>query len=562
MLTRKFSTGRARPLRAHITKNLKLDDPAVAAAPATWSAAHGNVSCEYTPQSLLDNAGCLPLAACQKACEHNAKCKFINSAVPPGNTACELYSGCAKPRCWATNPPKGWWATFQLTSRDASAFPPCASPPPPGPPPTPKATAKWSPTTAGFTGKIKPFWFGANHTGLDSEATLALMAKHSVTGYGWQTGGAGRDGAQSVGRGDAWGSAAVSHAADYMNSHGRGNVTVFQYRQVQVALRLFAQCALAADNPASENFWLHDPETKVKCLAAQPWGTLDPHWNFTSANATKYWVDSVIGELTTDDSLTRNAPMSAVFFDEVDQGFCGYRSNSKPASYCNFSSFDTKALQTSSNAMLTQMVKSLNGAGITPILSLDNRMASTGDTAPCALPEDDTISALKDLTWVRFYENWPGSFHHASGPDEFSAMIANAILEGQAKIANVLHIGGACPAKPRTIARPGPLGGELEFAVASYLVVATAGTTLSVSNGARTAPTPCYYRVCADLSVPVTFEGWYDEDFCWHSEFDVVYGVPLAAAKRTGPHSWTRNYTKCNVAVNVTAGQQGSVELL
>ena len=58
----------------------------------------------------------------------------------------------------------------------------------------PNIAAAWYPAAQGWTGKIKPFWFGANHTGLDSEATLALMSKHSVAGYGWQTGGAGQDG--------------------------------------------------------------------------------------------------------------------------------------------------------------------------------------------------------------------------------------------------------------------------------------------------------------------------------------------------------------------------------
>ena len=66
--------------------------------------------------------------------------------------------------------------------------------PPPSPPLHPTIAAAWYPAAQGWTGKIKPFWFGANHTGLDSEATLALMSKHSVAGYGWQTGGAGQDG--------------------------------------------------------------------------------------------------------------------------------------------------------------------------------------------------------------------------------------------------------------------------------------------------------------------------------------------------------------------------------
>lgn len=215
----------------------------------------------------------------------------------------------------------------------------------------PHVAPAWFPTTEGWTGKIKTFWFGANHTGLDSEATLALMARHSVAGYGWQTGGAGEDGVASVGRGDAWGAAAVSHAADYMHSHGHGNVTVFQYRQIQVALRLYAQNAIAADDPAKDHFWLHDDEGI--CLASQPWGTPDPFWNFSNPEATAYWVDKVIGELTTDDSLTNNAPFSAVFFDEVDQEYCGY--GGSHTHHCNFSKFNNLEQQIASTAMLPQV---------------------------------------------------------------------------------------------------------------------------------------------------------------------------------------------------------------
>ena len=530
---------------------LVLAAPLPTGAGNSWSAAaHNNTSCEWTPRALVAQGDSGSLASCQHQCEQNARCAFICHADPPGNGACELYSSCAKPFCrpGGKGPPHGWWDTHQLTSRDAKPFPPCAPPPPPGPPPPPPPgpPAAWFPATEGWTGKIKPFWFGANHTGLDSEETLALMAKHSVAGYGWQTGGAAQDGVQSVGRGDGWGAAAFARAADYMQAHGRGsNVTIFQYRQIQVALRLFAQCAIAVGDPANEEFWLHDEITKELCLAKQPWGTADPYWNFTSENATKYWVERVIGELATDDSMTGNAPMSAVFFDEVDQGFCGYHGGN-----CNFSNFKTEALQKSSNEMLTQMVARLNSAGITPILSLDNRLAASCDGLPsspasapcgtpaCALPEDDTIAALKGLTWVRFYENWPASFWHAAGPDQSAAMVQNAILEGAAGVPNVLHIGGSCPGSPRTITRPGPLGGALEFAVASYLVVVAAGTTLSVSNG------------------------WFDESFCWHPEFDVEYGTPLGPAKRTGPHSWTRNFTLANVAIDVSAGRQGSVDLI
>jgi len=166
--------------------------------------------------------------------------------------------------------------------------------------PTPPASrASWGPSAQGWTGKIKPFWFGANSsTGLDNDATLALMAKHTVAGYGWQTGGADHLGAAALGRGESFGGSAVEHAVDYMQSHGHGNVTIFQYRQVQVALSLFAENLIAASNPANEHFWLHDTKTKEICTGKQPWGTDDYYWNFTDSGAVDYWIEKAIGELT------------------------------------------------------------------------------------------------------------------------------------------------------------------------------------------------------------------------------------------------------------------------
>lgn len=40
----------------------------------------------------------------------------------------------------------------------------------------------WPASAEGYTGKVKPFWFGANASGLDSDETLALIAKHTVGG--------------------------------------------------------------------------------------------------------------------------------------------------------------------------------------------------------------------------------------------------------------------------------------------------------------------------------------------------------------------------------------------
>ena len=85
----------------------------------------------------------------------------------------------------------------------------------------PKPAYPWAPTTTGYTGFIKPFWFGANASGLDNDDTLALIARHAVGGYGWQQGGGG-----VVGTGDAQLAAASTHVVDHLNAVGNPNHTV------------------------------------------------------------------------------------------------------------------------------------------------------------------------------------------------------------------------------------------------------------------------------------------------------------------------------------------------
>lgn len=217
-------------------------------------------------------------------------------------------------------------------------------------------------------------------------------------------------------------------------------------------------------------------------------------------------------------------------------GECGYHGGS-----CDFSLFNATALQLAKNAVYSDMVRALNKAGIVPILSLDNRLAASGvgtsAPAPCAVPADDLLSRLQGTRWVRFYEKWPQSFWAHDGPDLAAAMVQNAILEGAAGVPTVLHSGGACPAPERAITRPGPLGGDVQYAMALYLVVATPGTAVSLSDG------------------------WYDASFCWRQDFDVDVGEPLGDAVRTGPYTWVRNWTRANAAVDVNTSR-GDVWLL
>ena len=240
---------------------------------------------------------------------------------------------------------------------------------------------------------------------------------------------------------------------------------------------------------------------------------------------------------------------------------------------CDFANINLTRYQAGLHTMLTTLVAKLNGVGIVPILSLDNLLPPPPDSAasttarrsarPCAIPESDLMSKLSQFEWVRFYEIFPGAFFPAGeggwgppwgGPTAYAENIANAIEEGERGVGNVLHnrVGG-CPGNAPALdrlalpTRPGRLGGDIEFAIASYLVVMSPGTVLSVSRG------------------------WYDRDFCWHREFDVDYGTPVGPAVRVGPYEWARNYTRCHVQIDVSqvpAGKspwpsgKGSVVLL
>ena len=406
-------------------------------------------------------------------------------------------------------------------------------------PPPPPPRLAWPPSAAGWTGFVKPMWFGANASGLDSDETLALMARHAVAGYGWQQG---HPGGGSPGREDALLAAAATHARDFF-SRTNASTVLFVYRQIQVCCSMFSQCFYANEAPECAPFWLVDAsDPSTRCTTSQPWGTSDSIWDFRAKGATDWFVSNFIGELTSESALTNagGAP-GAVFFDECDQNYCGYH-----GSACNFDHFtpaDLASQQAASNAMLARTAATLNAANIIPIFSLDNRINASGAglpgaVSPCAMPEDSAIEALSESTWVRFYENWPSTFWRPDNADLHAAMIANALLETAAGVPVILHSGGGCPAANRTIVRPGPLGGDVEFAIATYLIVADAGTTLSLSDD------------------------WFDHNFCWRPELDVDVGAPLGPALRTGSHSWTRNFTRANVAVDVSAGRNGAVDLL
>jgi hypothetical protein len=402
------------------------------------------------------------------------------------------------------------------------------------------------PVSDGFA-RLPLMWFGANVSGLDRADTLALIARHRVGVYGWQQGTGALAPGSNLGDGDAYLAAAATHLSDYLDALpsqvGANRTLVGVYRQIQVALRLFAAPRAAADNAACDSFWMRSGGAAdgAVCTVAQPWGTADPYFNFSAAEAATFWVEEVVGQV----AAQAAAGVRAVFFDESDQNFCSYWNVAQQ----NCGAIPLEALvpmQSANNDVLARTAAALNAAGVIPIFSMLNRVAASGagnpggPPMPCALPEDATIAALSALTWARFYENFPFSWwsEDPQGPAQAAAFVANAILEGAAGVPTVLHFDvTSCPSAPRNISRPGRLGGSIEVQLALFLIVQTERSVFSVSGN------------------------WYDADFCWRPEFDVLYGAPLGPALRTGVYSWTRNFTGANVAVDVAAGT-GSVDLL
>jgi hypothetical protein len=149
------------------------------------------------------------------------------------------------------------------------------------------------PVQDGFE-SLPVMWFGANVSGLDNIDTLTLIARHRIGCYGWQQGTGSLAPGANLGDGDAYLSSAATHLSDFLGGAGAARTLVAVYRQVQVALRLFAAPRAAADNAAMAGFWMRDGGRADGdiCIVAQPWGTSDPYWNFSVQAAADYWVSS------------------------------------------------------------------------------------------------------------------------------------------------------------------------------------------------------------------------------------------------------------------------------
>jgi hypothetical protein len=244
---------------------------------------------------------------------------------------------------------------------------------------------------------------------------------------------------------------------------------------------------------------------------------------------------------------------------QTDWSYCGY--NFERDNCSRLSPSFLIADQQAKYAVLAATAQALNAAGKWPIFSSKNYFNASRAGLPasfdwgCLLPLDGYAAALQNSSWARFEEYWMS----AGGRDAQALQIDTALrLAAQ-----------GVPTVARAMANA-TCGGREDAGEEGGRGVGTFAAPADVLRGAATRPgvrqetaTPVElaYAMAAFLIVqsPYSFfgysSGWYDEDWCWHGkEYEADYGRPLAPATRHSTYSWTRNFTGCDVEIDVSAG--------
>ncbi len=138
----------------------------------------------------------------------------------------------------------------------------------------------WSTCCWFVAGQVFPsFFFGANETGPEPVSELALIAKHSFAGWGWQQD---VDVTPTSDDGHYYNeetalAQAATRLASYLEFSGNPKKTeaIFVYRHSQMALSWYTVQRAAYNNSANDEFWMRGPDGKV-CVDKNRGG---PAWN-------------------------------------------------------------------------------------------------------------------------------------------------------------------------------------------------------------------------------------------------------------------------------------------
>ena len=435
--------------------------------------------------------------------------------------------------------------------------------------------------------RFPTLWFGANATGLDGTAQLAFNAKHGIAGYGWQQGTV----ASGFVHGEPQLAQAALHLADYVAAHPPAKPTwtptrVFVYRWMQLCWSRFDITRAAILNSNDSSLFLHDDDnksSKATCKWVDTWSPpqtkMDsPFFLWQNPAATGFWLDNVISEVATEMGV------DAVFFDETDWSYCGYPFSKSGCTSlsANFMSADYRA----KFAALKGTAEMLNAAGKIPIFSTKNSLsasfASVGTTQAKAfgyncsgVTLEEYAANLNNVSWIRFDEFWM-SYQQ---PDADAVQIDTSIrlaAQGVGFIARAqapsnMTCQQQIGVKSFDSSSSSSRRQRLLLEGSRHKHVNLHNSNSSSSSSSKTnkennnkqfgvGPVDFNYALAAFLIVqsPYSYFGyssdWYDDNWCWHSQYDISYGKPLAEARRTGSHSWTRNFTLCDVDIDTVTG--------
>lgn len=401
-------------------------------------------------------------------------------------------------------------------------------------------------TYKGFS-NFPALYFGSNETGLESSAELKFIARHQLSGWGWQVEQCGDGRAQSGADGWCFGrhqqldkrcfgtgarctnltfdesQASLRDAKllqQVLSRSGGDTDAVFVYRQANLANWWYKVAGRDAFELHPEYF--HAADNGQLCWRDGPF------WDFTASGATEYWLNTTVAELCAQAS---SGAISAVFFDGVDDASAvnkrGVNQSGVPFtgnSNCSWGSYTkiaTRAarlrMSQAQMAAFTQGALHLNRCGIWPIYSMGNAMdpkVSPLRGYPQTMEEELQPLLASGARWARFYEFW--------GWSAADYGIRSALNLTRLGVPLVMH---AYPG------RGGP--DDITMAVAMFLIVQADHCYFGTSVGGK------------------GFTPWDDPAWTWHAFYDQKPGRPLSnASYNFETKTWTRHFTNAVVTVD------------
>ncbi|KAK3236415.1 hypothetical protein CYMTET_53445 [Cymbomonas tetramitiformis] len=377
-------------------------------------------------------------------------------------------------------------------------------------------------------------FFGANESGLESKGQLAFVARHQLSGWGWQVdqqhhwkggaseppchGGCGFPVNYSFDESERL-FANAQRLTDFLEHEGGATQGIFAYRQATQANWWFKVDGRDATSAHPEHFY--------KATDGKLCWQDGPLRDFRVPGAMEYYLSTTIEELC---NQAATGDLTAVFFDGVDAG--GVRQARVNQSFyggsnCSWGDYDMHTLE-ARTAMwaayrdtFTRAAVRLNECGLWPIYSMGSAMDTQISTArgyPGSLSLFVDALETSGASWARYYEFWGWSAAGYGIRDALSLTARGVPL--------VMH---SYPG------RGGPY--DITMGAAMFLMVQSEYSYFGASVGG--------------IRNNTKFGPWDDPGWIWHDLYDEKPGKPIGDATfDTATAIWRRSFTNCEVSVD------------